>query len=78
MDDIRVGMVIRAVRIRRGLRQIDVAVAAGVSQAVVSTVERGDIERTSLRLVRRVASAMGVWLPLGASLARRRAAEAAR
>jgi transcriptional regulator with XRE-family HTH domain len=63
MDDVRVGSVIRAVRLRRGLRQSDVAVAAGVSQAMVSLVERGGLEETSLKLVRRIASAVGVSLP---------------
>ena len=64
MDDAQVGSVIRAVRIRRGLRQSDVADVAGVSQAIVSAVENGDLERTSLHLVRRVAGALGVSLPL--------------
>jgi DNA-binding XRE family transcriptional regulator len=65
----------RAVRIRRGLRQADVAVLAGVSQAIVSQIEKGDLERTSLRLLRRVAAAVGVSLPFaprwrGAELAK--------
>jgi transcriptional regulator with XRE-family HTH domain len=64
MEDAQVGSVIRAVRIRRGLRQSDVAEAAGVSQAIVSAVENGDLERTSLHLVRRVAGAVGVSLSL--------------
>jgi len=38
VDDVQVGSVIRAVRIRRGLRQSDVADVAGVSQAIVSAV----------------------------------------
>jgi transcriptional regulator with XRE-family HTH domain len=64
MDDVQVGSVIRSVRIRRGLRQRDVAEEAGVSQAVVSAIERGDFEATSLRLVRRVSTVVGVSLPL--------------
>ncbi|HEX7492176.1 MAG TPA: helix-turn-helix transcriptional regulator [Candidatus Limnocylindrales bacterium] len=64
MDDPRVGSVIRAVRIRRGLRQIDVAVAAGVSQAVVSEIERGEFSHSTLMLLRRVAEAVGVSLRL--------------
>jgi transcriptional regulator with XRE-family HTH domain len=75
MNDLQVGLVIRAVRIRRGLRQVDVAIAAGVSQAMVSQVERGGLEDASLRLVRRVALTVGVSLPLeprwrGAELAK--------
>jgi HTH-type transcriptional regulator/antitoxin HipB len=64
MDDAQVGSVIRTVRIRRGLRQSDVAEAAGVSQALVSEIERGGLEATSLRLVRRIASAVGVSVQL--------------
>jgi transcriptional regulator with XRE-family HTH domain len=64
MDDVQVGSVIRSVRIRRGLRQRDVAKTAGVSQAIVSAIEHGDFEATSLRLVRSVAAAVGVSLPL--------------
>jgi transcriptional regulator with XRE-family HTH domain len=63
MDDIRVGSIIRAVRLRRGLRQCDVAASAGVAQSMVSLVERGGLEETSLRIVRRVATAVGVSLP---------------
>jgi transcriptional regulator with XRE-family HTH domain len=65
MDDVQVGSVIRAVRIRRGLRQSDVAALAGVSQTMVSDVEAGHLEQMSLRLVRRVGAAVGVSLPLG-------------
>jgi transcriptional regulator with XRE-family HTH domain len=41
MDDIRVGAAFRAVRIRRGWRQQDVADRAGVSRALISLIERG-------------------------------------
>ena len=75
MDDVQVGSVIRAVRIRRALRQSDVAALSGVSQSVVSSIERGGLEETSLRSIRRVAAAVGVSLPFaprwrGAELAR--------
>ncbi len=64
MDDVQVGSVIRSVRIRRGLRQSDVAETAGVSQAIVSAIEHGDFDSTSLRVVRGVAAAVGVSLAL--------------
>jgi transcriptional regulator with XRE-family HTH domain len=75
MDDVRVGSVFRAVRIRRGLRQFDVATSAGVSQTVVSTIETGDVESVSLRSLRSVAAALGISLPFeprwrGADLAK--------
>jgi transcriptional regulator with XRE-family HTH domain len=56
------GAVFRAVRIRRGLSQDDVAAAAGLSRAVVSEIERGDFEGPSLRLTRRVAGVLGISL----------------
>lgn len=52
MDDVRVGRLLRALRRRRGLRQLDVALAAGVSQQAVSLVERGHLATLSLRRVR--------------------------
>jgi HTH-type transcriptional regulator / antitoxin HipB len=64
VDDVQVGSIVRSVRIRRGLRQSDVAETAGVSQAIVSAIEHGEFEATSLRIVRRVALATGVSLPL--------------
>lgn len=75
MDDVQVGSVIRAVRIRRGMSQAQVAGAAGVGRSTVSLIERGDLERTSLRLIRRIAGAVGVSLQLaprwrGAELAK--------
>lgn len=71
----RVGSVLRAVRIRRGLRQTDVASLAGVSRSLVSMIERGSLETTSLRLIRQVAVVLGVSLGLdprwrGAELAK--------
>lgn len=59
MDDVRVGSVIRSVRLRRGLRQIDVARVAGVSPALILIVERGGLEKLLLRAIRRVATARG-------------------
>jgi transcriptional regulator with XRE-family HTH domain len=64
MQDIQVGLVIRAVRIRRNLRQSDVARLAGVSQAFVSRIERGDMGPAAVRSLRRVASAVGVAVEL--------------
>ena len=63
MEDIRVGSSIRAVRLRRGLRQADVAALAGVSQATVSLVERGHLEGLTVACVRSVARAVDVGLP---------------
>jgi transcriptional regulator with XRE-family HTH domain len=54
MDDGRIGRGIRALRHRRGWRQVDLALRAGVSQSAISDMERGRIERYALHRVRRV------------------------
>lgn len=54
MDDVRVGRLLRALRLRRGLRQVDVAVAAEVGQSTISLVERGHLDRLALRTVRTI------------------------
>ncbi len=64
MDDIRVGCAIRAVRLRRGLRQCDVAAVAGLSQSTVSLVERGRFEALTIGTIRDVARVLDVWLPI--------------
>ncbi len=48
----------RALRHRRGWRQIDLALAAGCSQNLVSLVERGHLDRLSVRTVRRLVGAL--------------------
>jgi transcriptional regulator with XRE-family HTH domain len=60
MDDQRLGTAIRAVRIRRGWRQCDLAAAAGVSPSTVSRIERGRLGTLQLETVRRVAVAIDV------------------
>jgi transcriptional regulator with XRE-family HTH domain len=64
MDDARVGAALRAVRTRRGWRQIDVASRAGVSRTLVSLVERGHVGGASLDTLRAVSSALDVRLDL--------------
>ena len=55
MDDGQVGRRFRALRHRLQWRQTDLADRAAVSAGVVSLVERGRLERVSLRKVRRIA-----------------------
>lgn len=52
MDDVRVGRLLRALRRRRGLRQTELAVAAGLSQQAVSLIERGHLASLSIRVLR--------------------------
>jgi transcriptional regulator with XRE-family HTH domain len=60
VDDQRVGRVLRALRRRRGWRQLDLARAAGCSQATVSETERGDLP--SVPIVRRLLTAVDAQL----------------
>lgn len=63
MDDQRVGRSLRALRRRRGWRQLDLAERAGVSQQTISLVERGHLDRLGLRTVR------GIFMTVDASAA---------
>ncbi|HEX9739005.1 MAG TPA: helix-turn-helix transcriptional regulator [Candidatus Limnocylindria bacterium] len=62
MDDQRLAAAIRSLRHARGWRQVDIARRAGVSRTSVWLVERGQSERLTIRTVRRVASASGLFL----------------
>jgi transcriptional regulator with XRE-family HTH domain len=62
MDDRRLGMAVRARRHKRGWRLIDLAAAAGVGAGVCGLLERGEVERLSVRTARAVVAAVG--LPL--------------
>jgi transcriptional regulator with XRE-family HTH domain len=58
VDEVRIGRLLRALRVRRGWRQLDVALGAGVSQSLVSLIERGHLDRLSIYAVRRVFAAV--------------------
>jgi transcriptional regulator with XRE-family HTH domain len=60
MDDVRLGAIFRAVRIRLGMRQHDVAVLAGVSDATISRLERGFVGEMSSDVVRCVAAVLEI------------------
>lgn len=64
MDDTRFGRAVRALRLRRGWRQRDLAAAAGVSQQLISGIERGHADSLSLAVLRRVAGAVEMRVPL--------------
>jgi len=58
VDDVRLGRLLRALRLRRGLRQRDIAAAAGASQSLISLVERGHLSKLSLARLRSVFGAV--------------------
>ncbi len=64
MQDVVLGARVRAVRLRLGLRQRDVAVRAGVSDASVSRIERGHLDAVSLRTLRAVAGVLEIRVDL--------------
>ncbi len=55
-----IGRVVRALRRRKGWRQLDLAEAAGCSQTLISLIERGQIDTLSLRALRQVLGALEV------------------
>jgi transcriptional regulator with XRE-family HTH domain len=59
MDPIRVGRSARAIRLRRGWRQADVAVRCGVSPSTVSRIERGRLDGVSIGALRQLTEVLG-------------------
>jgi transcriptional regulator with XRE-family HTH domain len=66
MDDQQFGRLIRAIRMRRGQRQVDLAAATGVSHATISLLERGHCSTLSLEKMRGIAAGVDVRLELAA------------
>ena len=64
MDDFRLGGVIRILRVRLGLTQADLAIAAKTSAAMISRFEHGRIDATSVRTLRRVFTSLDARLDL--------------
>jgi transcriptional regulator with XRE-family HTH domain len=64
MDDLRFGATIRAIRIRRGWRQKDLAARCGVSPSTISRLERGHPGTFSLNTIRAVTAALDVRVDL--------------
>jgi transcriptional regulator with XRE-family HTH domain len=59
VDDHRIGRSLRALRLRAGLRQADVAKRAGVSQSLISAIEAGWCSTVTVATLRRVFQAVG-------------------
>jgi transcriptional regulator with XRE-family HTH domain len=62
VDAPRIGRIVRAVRIRLRLRQVDVAKRAGVSASVVARIERGRLLDVSLRSLLAVCDVLDIRL----------------
>lgn len=62
--DVVLGKSFRALRVRRGLRQTDLARLAHVSRGMISKIERGEIAAVPLRVLRAVAGALGASVDL--------------
>jgi transcriptional regulator with XRE-family HTH domain len=58
VDDSRIGHALRVLRQRRGLRQSEIAAAAGVAQSTISDVERGQLSGLSITSLRRIFAAV--------------------
>lgn len=59
MDTLRLGRGIRAIRIRSGLRQADVALRSQVGRSTVTRVERGSLGHVTVGALASVANAVG-------------------
>jgi transcriptional regulator with XRE-family HTH domain len=59
VDDQRIGAALRALRVRRALRQRDAAGLAGIPRPVVMQVEAGRLDRVRFGDIRRFAAALG-------------------
>ena len=64
MEDVRLGSALRALRLRQGLSQADVARRARVSRACIIKIEQGQVGGQRLDLTRAVATALGARLDI--------------
>lgn len=64
VDPIRIGAGIRAIRRRRGWRQSDLAVRAGVSKSTVGRIERGEIGPVPITTLQAVAAPLDARIDL--------------
>lgn len=60
MNGQRLGSLIREMRLKRGLRQSDLATMTGVAQTTISLVERGHWDHLSVETLERVSSALDI------------------
>jgi DNA-binding XRE family transcriptional regulator len=56
----RLGEVVRRLRTERGLTQVELAMAASITQSYLAQLEGGERENPSLDVLKRLANALGV------------------
>jgi transcriptional regulator with XRE-family HTH domain len=66
MDDQRLGAAFRAQRVRRGWTQQQLAERCGVSAGLISLIERGHLDAVSIRVLRRVAAKLEIYVVIRA------------
>jgi transcriptional regulator with XRE-family HTH domain len=64
LDDIRFGVTLRAARIRHAWSQRELARRAGVSDAIVSRLERGHVDGIAVGKIRRISKALDIRVDL--------------
>ena len=64
MEDLRFGAAIRVARQKRGWRQSDLAIRAGVSRATVWRAERGRIAEMTLNSIRQICEPLEIRVEL--------------
>jgi len=64
MDDLRLGITVRTVRLRRGWRQDDLAAAARVARAQIGRIEHGHSDSIRLGMLRRACAALEIRVDL--------------
>lgn len=62
MDTVRLGRIVRALRIRHRWRQIDLAARVGVSQSLIARVERGGADRLTVSTLEAIVNELGARL----------------
>jgi transcriptional regulator with XRE-family HTH domain len=67
MRETRLGAIARAVRRRQGLRQSDLAAAAGVDRSTISLLESGGADRLTIVMIRRCVEPLGMRVDVRAS-----------
>ena len=67
MRETRLGAIARAVRRRQGLRQSDLAAAAGVDRSTISLLETGEADRLTIGTIRRCVEPLGVRVEMRAT-----------